>query len=246
MTRHILLGLLALALTTGVSTTIWARAGAGPDHCAGVAERSERRAALVTGEGREVLVIGDSYAVGAGLRLRDSWPVRLPGRVRVDGFSGSGFSRSASACGDVSYAARAPRSLRGGTELVVVEGGLNDTDQPLAEVEAGLVRLVEELRAGGIAPDRVVVVGPPPAPVRLPERVAAVDATLARTSQAHGASYLSMLGVKLTYLDDGLHPDVAGQRVFGDLVAAYLAAHLAAHADRSASVGGTDAARAAG
>lgn len=240
--RHFLLGLLALALTAGVSTTIWARAGAGPDHCAGMTERAERRAALVTGEGREVLVIGDSYSVGAGLRLRDSWPVRLPGRVRVDGFSGSGFSAGASPCGDVSYASRAPRSLRARTELVVVEGGLNDSDQPLDEVEAGFTRLLGALRAGGIAPDRVVVVGPPPAPLRSLERVAAVDATLARLAQAHGASYLSMIGAELTYLDDRLHPDAAGQRVFGDLVAA----HLAAHADRSASVGGTDAARAAG
>jgi acyl-CoA thioesterase-1 len=188
LARRLLLGLLALALTTGVSTTIWARAGAGPDHCAGAAERSERRAALVTGEGRDVLVIGDSYSVGAGLRLRDSWPVRLPGRVRVDGFSGSGFSTGASPCGDVSYASRAPRSLRGGTELVVVEGGLNDTDQPLADVEAGFTRLLGALRARGITPDRLVVVGPPPAPARSSERVAAVDATLARMSQAHRTS----------------------------------------------------------
>lgn len=211
---RLLLALLALLLTAAVSTTFLARAGAGPDRCGTTSARAEKRAALVTGSGADVLVIGDSYSVGAGVRGRDSWPVRLPGRVAVDGFSGSGFSSSASGCGDVSFATRAARSLRPTTDLVVVEGGLNDYDQPVADIEAGFARLM-----GAIGSTPALIVGPPPAPDRPFASVAVVDATLARLAAAHGTPYLSMLGVELTYLDDELHPDPSGHRVFGDLVA---------------------------
>lgn len=228
MTRHLRprrLGVLvALALVAAVCTLVWARAGAGPDRCAVRAERSAQRAELVTGSGPEVLVIGDSYSVGVGVGPDRSWPVRLPGRVRVDGFSGSGFSVGASGCGDVSYATRAPRSLRPSTLLVVVEGGLNDHDQPLADVESGVRRLLDELE-GPDGPDArrgpgVLLVGPPVVPDRSREAVERVDATLARVAEERGASYLSMLEVELSLLDDRLHPDEAGQRVFGDRVAA--------------------------
>lgn len=207
-------------LLAGAVTLVLARPGESSDRCLTTTERAEARAALVTGEGRQVLVIGDSYSVGAELAPRYSWPVRLPGRVRVDGFSGSGFSVGASGCGDVSYGTRAPAALsqHGALPaLVVVEGGLNDTDQPAAEVEAGFARLMEALRGYP-----VLVVGPPPAPARPADRVAAVDAALARLAAARRTPYLSMLEVQLTYLDDDLHPDVAGHRVFGDIVAAEI------------------------
>lgn len=227
MTRHhprprLLAALLALGLVVAATALVWARAGAGPDPCAQRTERAEQRSELVTGAGPEVLVIGDSYAVGAGVRPDESWPVRLPGRVRVDGFSGSGFSVGASRCGDLSYATRAPRSLRTTTRLVVVEGGLNDTDQPAADLEGGVRRLMRILDGRS-----VLVVGPPATPDRTWSEVARVDATLARIAGEYGASYLSMLRADLTYLDDDLHPDPAGHRVFGDLVAAQVEEMLA-------------------
>lgn len=218
------LGVLVALLVATVSTTVLTRAGARPDHCATVAQQAARRAAVVTGRTGEpqVLVIGDSYSVGAGLAPQQSWPTRLPGHVRVDGFSGSGFSRGASSCGEVSYATRAARSLRAGTDLVVVEGGLNDTDQPLADVEAGFTRLVDVLHRKGISTAHLVVVGPAPAPARRAANVAAVDATLARMCEAYGASYLSMREVRLAYQADRLHPTAASQRTFGNIVARQL------------------------
>lgn len=216
MTRHRLaLAALVVLLAAVVTGAIWTRAGARTDYCGTTAERADARAALVTGHGPEVLVVGDSYSVGAGLPYADSWPTRLPGRVRVDGFSGSGFSVGASGCGDRSYATRLPHSLRSGTRLVVVEGGLNDFDQPVADIEAGYHRLLAEL---GDVP--VLVVGPPLVPHRPAGSVEAVDATLRRLTAESGTPYLSMAGMDLSLLDDGVHPDRAGQRAFGDVVAA--------------------------
>lgn len=179
-----------------------------------------QRRALVTGEGRRVVVIGDSWSVGFPLPAARAWPGRLPGEVHVDGFSGSGFSATASPCGAVSFADRAPRAVAGGADLVVVEGGLNDFDQSEESVRAGFTALTTEL-AAYVGQGRVVVVGPAPAPSR---RAGAhrVDGWLRQLCEESGVRYLSAIDQDLPYLRDRLHPTVAGHRSFGDWVAAEL------------------------
>lgn len=203
----------------GVAAPIWAHARHDATHeCPGFRVDAVRRAAVVTGSGRAVLVIGDSYAAGWKASMEQSWPTRLPGRVRVDAFSGSGFSVDASPCGDVSYATRARTSVTPDTSLVVVEGGLNDTDRSDAAITAGFDRLMTVLHSHL---QDVVVVGPPPAPARLAGAVH-VDALLARLTAGAGVRYVSMIDADLPYLDDRLHLTAEGHREFGDLVAAAL------------------------
>ncbi len=206
-------GLTVLVATAGL--LVVTHAGADTDRCTEFRAAARERAGLVTGSGRDVLVIGDSYSVGLGVTAAESWPTRLPGRVAVEGFSGSGFSRGASPCGDA--VVRRPRGstgLRRDPGLVVVEGGLNDVNQPRRAIREGFATLMAEL-----AGRHVLVVGPAPAPDRV-DAVPAVDALLARLSEAHGVGYLSMLDTELGYLDDGLHLTAEGHREFGERVAA--------------------------
>lgn len=169
----------------------------------------------VTGAGRRVVVIGDSWSVG--YKLTDpgrAWPSRLPGRVRVDGFSGSGFSAHASACGAVSYATRTRTARR--ADLVVVEGGLNDFDRSYAAVSAGFRLLMSRLHGRD-----VVVFGPAPAPRRL-AGARRVDRWLASLSRSAGVDYVSSIRLRLPYLPDRLHLTLAGHREYGDFVARHL------------------------
>jgi acyl-CoA thioesterase I len=169
----------------------------------------------VTGSGRSVVVIGDSWSVGYKLTDPDrAWPSRLPGRVRVDGFSGSGFSAHASPCGAVSYATRT-RTARD-ADLVVVEGGLNDYDQSYAAVRSGFDLLMSRLSG-----HRVVVFGPAPAPRRL-AGARRVDGWLSALSRTAGVEYVSSIHLDLPYLPDRLHLTPAGHRTYGDFVAAHL------------------------
>lgn len=210
------LGLLVAVLTGYVA----ARAGAHGDRCARFAADSTARAAAVSGSGRDVVVIGDSWSAGLGLTdSAASWPSRLPGRVRVAGFSGSGFSAHASDCGAVSFADRARSAVRSGTDLVVVEGGLNDVDQPSAAIVSGFSRLMDSL--SGVPADRVVVVGPASAPARA-AGVARVDLLLGALAEQAGVAYVRTSDLDLDYLPDGLHLTPAGHRVFGDAVAARM------------------------
>jgi len=176
-----------------------------------------RRAVVAPALGKRVVVIGDSWSAGLGLDdAGDAWTSRLSGQVHVDAFSGSGFSRSASPCDGSWFGARAGRAVAGGADLVVVAGGLNDVDQPVGAVRAGFARV---MRAVGELP--VVVVGPASAPSRAggaPE----VDTLLADLAEAHGAAYVSTLGLDLPYLEDGLHLSPEGHRAFGDFVATRL------------------------
>lgn len=208
---------LLLAALMGISAA--ERAGAGATRCQQHRVESRDRAHLVTGEGSPLLVIGDSWSVGLGQDdLGSSWAARLPGEVHVAGFSGSGFSAHASTCGRVSFADRAPTALATRPALVVVEGGLNDYDQPAAAIDSGFRDLMADL-----AGHAVVVVGPADAPSRS-RAVPRVDALLARLAQEYGVPYVPTSDLDLTYLDDRLHLTAAGHREFGDVVAERIAA----------------------
>ena len=149
------------------------RAGAGTAYCGRHALQAAQRAEVVTGSGTPVVVVGDSWSVGLGLeRPAGSWPSRLPGRVTVAGFSGSGFSRTASPCGDESFGTRAAAAPLAG--LVVVAGGLNDYDRSTTAITLGFARLMSRLEGR-----QVVVVGPATAPSRA-SAVPRVDRLLAR------------------------------------------------------------------
>ena len=212
---------LVLAVTSYVAAT---RAlGAGMSTCERFTAESAARAQQVTGRGERLVVIGDSWSAGLGLdRPARSWPSRLPGRVHVAGFSGSGFSAGASPCGDVSFADRAGAVVTG-ADLVVVEGGLNDWDRSDAEIRAGFTRLVRVLRAADVP--RVVVVGPASAPSRA-ARVPHVDALLARLAEQYAVGYVSTADLELDYLDDRLHLTELGHRAFGDAVSRRIGAVL--------------------
>lgn len=186
--------------------------------CARFAHESRARQQVVTGHGATTVVIGDSYSAGLGLNHPgQSWASDLPGRVHVFGFSGSGFSHGASPCPGVAYFQRAPRALGLRPSLVVIEGGLNDFDQPDADIRAGFRQVLAE-----VGHRRVLVVGPPPAPLR-GARAAHVDAVLRGEAARSGTPYLSMIGEHFGYLPDRLHLTRSGHRQFGALVAARLA-----------------------
>lgn len=218
--RHPLLATAAVLVVVAalLATLMSARArGAEAALCERHATDAAARAQIVTGTGEQVTVIGDSWTVGLGLPdLRDSWPSQLPARVTVAGFSGSGFSRHASSCGDRAFATRVGATR--GADLVVVAGGLNDFDQPTADIRTGFSSLMTSL-----AGRQVVIVGPASAPSRA-RPAARVNAVLASLSEEYAVAYIDTSSWSLPYLSDRLHLTAAGHLSFGQHVADELAA----------------------
>lgn len=210
--------IVVVLLASGAAAIVVERAGASGNRCERHAADSQVRGRAVTGAGQDVVVIGDSWSVGLGQRdLAGSWASRLPGRVRVAGFSGSGFSPGASPCRAASFAARAAAAVAPGADLVVVQGGLNDHDQPDVAIERGFRQLMTVL-----ADERVLVVGPAAAPSRA-DAVPHVDDVLDRLAGEYGVPYVATSDVSLPYLRDRLHLTTAGHREYGDLVAERIA-----------------------
>lgn len=216
--RVVVASFVALLVASALATLLTVRArGSEARLCERHAVDAEARARLVSGAGRPVTVIGDSWTVGLGLTdLSASWPSELPGRVSVAGFSGSGFSRGASHCGDHAFATRTDAARD--ADLVVVAGGLNDYDQPAADIRTGFRSLL-----AGLTGRAVVVVGPASAPSRA-GFVERVDATLAALCEEHDVPYVATSDWELSYLPDRLHLSPGGHAVFGRRVAEELAA----------------------
>ena len=217
--RQRVLALLVCALLVGVVgvLTVDRATGTKPGRCAEFTLQSHERALAVTGSGADVLVIGDSWTAGLGLDdLSRSWPSRLPGRVHVAGFSGSGYADGASACGrQVSFASRAGAALRAvppGTP-VVVAGGLNDWDSSGADIRAGFEKLVVALEG-----HPVTVVGPAAAPARS-TYMPRVESLLRTLCAEHGLRYVAVGDLRLDYLPDLLHLQPSAHAAFGDEVA---------------------------
>ena len=209
---------IAVVLAAMMAFYVTDSADAGQTRCRQHRADARERAAVVTGSGERVLVIGDSWSVGLGQDdLGASWARDLAGEVHVAGFSGSGFSPRASGCGAVSFADRATTALAIRPQLVVVEGGLNDYDQPAAEITTGFRELMADL-----AGRRVVVVGPARAPARS-RAVPRVDALLDSLSREYGVPYVATSDLSLDYLPDRLHLTADGHRDFGTAVAERIA-----------------------
>lgn len=186
--------------------------------CERLALSRERRLEFARGTGDTVLVIGDSWATGAKLPpSARAWTSFIPGRVRVDGVPGSGFSPDALGCAGLSYAERIGSAVAATTpDLVVVQGGLNDADVTEEEIRRGFFKLA--LEAGD---ERVVVLGPTLAPARATS-IPRVDQLLADLSRAAGFEYVSTTDLDLVYLGDGLHLTRKGHEVLGEAVAARI------------------------
>lgn len=206
----------ALAAIAG-GAWLWSEHRQG-EACEVIRASVERRGDAPVGSGpRRVVVMGDSYAQGWGLRdPAGSWPTAFAreadATVRVDGFAGSGFTGSAY-CDGEEFGTRAEALARGDDELLVIQGGLNDVNSDPGLIEDAAVAVVE--RSGAEA-----VVGPPPAPQRDLALTEATDEALSRAAEEAGVAYVSTLAWDdLTYLPDRLHLTPESHAVFGTRVA---------------------------
>ncbi|MGH3350253.1 MAG: SGNH/GDSL hydrolase family protein [Nocardioides sp.] len=189
------------------------------DMCSRFAAESVSRAAVVTGAGQRIVVIGDSWAAGYGLDdPGKSWPAYLDGQVRVSGFAGTGYARSSmERCGPISFGERAADAVRPGADLVVLEGGINDAHREVEEAEKGFRETLDALKGHD-----VVVLSAP----RVSTRAAAikgVNRMLKRVSAEYGVTYINVFDLELPYQDDKTHLTESGHVQFGETVARRIA-----------------------
>jgi lysophospholipase L1-like esterase len=175
----------------------------------------------VIGSGpRRITVIGDSYAAGDTLADRsDAWvddfAAETDATVTVLAEGGTGFTNPGF-CGDNAFGSRVDRIAATKPDLVIIEGGLNDTGAS-ADDERTAVRSV--LR--GLGAFDVVMVGPVAVPAVTGE--ARVDAWLEKAAGSAKVRYVSALRWDIDLGADDKHPSARGHTEFARRLAAAIA-----------------------
>ena len=169
------------------------------------------------------VVLGDSYAQGLGLPdpRAQSWPA-LVGKDRdwttyVNAVGATGFVNGGF-CGNEQFAARLEAVLGRQPQIVVVQGGLNDSYLDATTVGAAAGALLDRL---GEVPT-VIVVGPTVPSAGRAQPIGQLDAALRIVTAAHHRRYVSALSWAFSYQSDHIHPTVDGHRDYAAQLEAVL------------------------
>ena len=226
------LGLVLVALVVGGAVVL---SGAGVEHPTAGARgaggsastEAESPAADAIDPGSPALFFGDSWTWGysaepptAGMAYTAAAELHLD--ATVDGVPGTGFV-SPGPGNEGTFAERLTKlDLAEEPELVVLQGGTNDTESTPENIAAALTATIDVVDARW--PDAaVIVVGPGPRTWPSEQRLTAVDAALSGASEGLGVDYISPLGERWiteatapTVLDQTTsHPSTAGHGYLG-------------------------------
>lgn len=192
-----------------------------PDAAAPAAEPAEASSSLPT-----VVFLGDSLTAGYQLAEEQAWPALLAERFAADGLPFRAVNAGVSGDTSAGGLARLDWVLRAEPDVVVVELGANDAlrGQDLASTEENLRRIVERLRAEGVA---VLLVGLEIPPNYGPDYAARFGDLFPRLAEEYDLPLVPFLlegvgGEASLNLADGLHPNAEGHRVVADVVAPHL------------------------
>ena len=183
------------------------------------ADISSRGEVVTVGSGPlKVAVLGDSYTAGDLMdNYRDGWAYKMPAAlsatVSVAGVGSTGFT-AGGPCGDQSYPERVKTAVRTNPDVLLIQGGLNDSDSDPNMVGAKADFVLRQ--AGAIK--RVIVIGPVSAPAK--SNLAAIDQQLAAAAKLNKREYVSALDWNLEFLPDRVHLTPAGHAEFARRVAA--------------------------
>ena len=175
-----------------------------------------------------IVVLGDSLSSGYGLPLGQSWVSKLDGRLKAEGYGYEVIN--ASIAGDTSSGglARLPYLLEAHSpRIVIIELGGNDglRGQPVQNLRANLVRIIELTRAHGAAPILTGIQIPPNYGPTYTGSFARIYTELAADLDLPLVGFL-LEDVALNgelMQPDGLHPNARGNEVMLENVWAVLA-----------------------
>jgi acyl-CoA thioesterase-1 len=175
---------------------------------------------------RRIVFLGDSLTAGYGLSPDEAFPSLLQERLNRAGSRldvvNAGVSGDTSAGGR----SRVEWNLEGDVAILVLALGANDglRGLPVVEMKKNLGRIMEVARARGID---VLLAGMEAPPNQGEAYTTAFRDVFRELAREHGVPFLPFLlqdvaGVRTLNQADGVHPNVAGQRVIAENVWRHL------------------------
>lgn len=232
-------GAAVLALVVAACGEVVERAAEGPDGPATGAPNVDAPPNDASGEGvadgPAILCFGDSLTAGYGLDPEDAWPAVLARRLADSGRAHRMVNAGSSGETTTGGLRRLDWVLNGQADVaaVVLALGGNDGLRGISVdlMEANLEALIERVRA--LRPEAVIVLTGMESPPNMgADYTAAFRAVFPRLAARHDTALVPFLlegvgGEPALNQSDGIHPNVAGQRIVADNVWAVLEPLLA-------------------
>lgn len=173
---------------------------------------------------KTILVLGDSLSQGFGLASNEAYPMLLAKKLRLAGFKFRITNASAAGGTTEGGLERLPRHLKQRIDIFILELGINDAFQgvPLDQIENNLQQIINKVKKRN--PDvRLVIAG-----MQLPNygaddyvsQFGKIFKDLAAKNRAALVPFLlqGVAGDPSMNLSDGIHPNIAGQKILAENV----------------------------
>jgi acyl-CoA thioesterase-1 len=173
---------------------------------------------------KTVLVLGDSLSQGFGLAPDEAYPMLLAKKLRLAGFRFRITNASAAGGTTEGGLERLARHLKQRIDIFILELGINDAFQgvPVDQIENNLQQIINKVKKRN--PDvRIVIAG-----MQLPNyggddyvsQFGKIFTDLAARNRAALVPFLleNVVGDPSMNLSDGIHPNIAGQKVLAETV----------------------------
>jgi acyl-CoA thioesterase-1 len=176
------------------------------------------------GPAKAILVLGDSLSQGFGLAPSEAYPMLLAKKLRAAGLNFQVTNASAAGGTTEGGLERLPGHLKRKIDIFILELGINDAFRgtPVDQIQNNLQEIIDKVKARN--PNvRVLIAGMQLPNYAADDYVSAFGKMFADLAGKNGATLVPYLlrgvaGNPSMNVSDGIHPNVAGQKILAETV----------------------------
>jgi acyl-CoA thioesterase-1 len=181
-------------------------------------------AAPASSQMKTILVLGDSLSAGFGLKSSEAYPALLAKKLRAARLNFQVTNASQTGGTTEGGLERLPAHLKRKIDIFILELGINDAFRgvPVDQIQNNLQQMIDKVKAR--SPDvRVLIAGMQLPNYAADDYVFAFGKMFAELAAKNGGSLVPYLldgvgGDPSLNLPDGIHPNVAGQKILAENV----------------------------
>jgi acyl-CoA thioesterase-1 len=173
---------------------------------------------------KTILVLGNSLSAGFGLKSSEAYPALLAKKLRAAGLNFQVTNASQTGGTTEGGLERLPAHLKRKIDIFILELGINDAFRgvPVDQIQNNLQQMIDKVKARN--PDvRVLIAGMQLPNYAVDDYVFAFGKMFGELAAKNGGSLVPYLldgvaGDPSLNLPDGIHPNVAGQKILAENV----------------------------
>lgn len=180
--------------------------------------------AVYASRAKTILVLGDSLSQGFGVAPSEAYPMLIAKKLRAAGLNFMVINASAAGGTTEGGLERLPAHLKHRIDIFILELGINDAFRgvPVDQIRNNLQRIIDKVKARN--PNvRVLIAGMQLPNYAADDYVSSFGKIFGDLASKNGAALVPYLlqgvaGDPAMNLSDGIHPNVAGQKILAETV----------------------------